>query len=283
VVKLRHGSLFSGIGGIELGFEWAGIETVWQVEINPFSNRVLEARWPGVHRELDVRTAGKHNLEPVDIISGGFPCQDISIGGRKAGLGTADAPTERSGLWFQYHRVVEELRPRWVLIENVSRLRDHGADQVIDDMEGIGYACWPQVVDAESLGAPHGRDRTFIFCCDNAYRDGYLGEIMAGARPVESAASLPPDFQGPLAQAGEKWDYWKHELGSGNDGQDGGAAEPESDAYARGVRAAHGIPDWSHRLKACGNAVVPEIPALFGLFIQQCESRLAEEAQAPVL
>jgi DNA (cytosine-5)-methyltransferase 1 len=266
--------LFSGIGGIDLGFEWAGISTIWGVEIDPFCNQVREARWPQVERFLDVRTVGKHNLAPVDIISGGFPCQDVSGAGRKRGLGTADNPTERSGLWFEYHRVVEELRPRWVLIENVRRLRDHGADRVIDDMEGAGYSCWPQVVDAESVGAPHGRDRVFILCRDDAHGHGDPGDGLAGPGGFGGEAGdapLPPNVQREMEKAREIWDHWKHELGPGNDGADGGAAESKAAAYARGVRDAHGIPSWAHRLKACGNAVVPQIPALIGSFIVRFE------------
>src|SRR5271156_1785407 len=78
-VELTHGSLFSGVGGIDLGFGWAGIKTIWQVERDPFALKVLEKRYPNVPKFTDVRECGKHNLEPVDIISGGFPCQDESI------------------------------------------------------------------------------------------------------------------------------------------------------------------------------------------------------------
>jgi len=107
--KLRHGSLFTGVGGMDLGLEWAGFETVWQVEIDPFARKVLEKHWSGVKRLDDVRKCGRHNLEPVEIITAGFPCQQVSCAGKREGIGTPDSPTERSGLWFQVRRVVAEL------------------------------------------------------------------------------------------------------------------------------------------------------------------------------
>jgi DNA-cytosine methyltransferase len=167
--KLRHGSLFTGVGGVDLGLEWAGFETAWQVEIDPFARRVLEKRWSDVPKFTDVRECGKHNLEPVNIISGGFPCVGISVAGKRRGLGTAGSPTQRSGLWFEYRRIIGELRPRWVLIENVSRLLETAdAGTVLDGLEETGYSWWSRLIDAGALGAPHKRERTFILCHDDA-------------------------------------------------------------------------------------------------------------------
>jgi len=260
---LTHGSLFSGIGGIELGLEWAGFKTLWQVENSDFCNRVLEKRWPNVQRFLDVKSVGQHNLTPVDLISGGFPCQDVSVGagGKARGL-----HRERSGLWFEYARVVRELRPRWVLIENVPNLKNNGADQVVADMEAAGYSCWASVVGADTFGAPFQRRRVFILCRDNAHghRDPRIGDA--------SGWEVSPECQRKVAQACQDWNYWQHELGAGNARSSGDPEEPEPDAYARGVRAVYGVPDWMDRLKACGNACVPVIPALIGSFIQNYEN-----------
>ena len=259
--QLTHGSLFSGIGGIELGLEWAGFETAWQVEIDPFCNQVLEKHWPNVQRFLDVRTVGKHNLKPVHIISGGFPCQDISVGagGKERGL-----HRERSGLWFEYARIVRELLPPWVLIENVPNLKNNGADQVISDMEGAGYSCWASVVGADTFGAPFQRRRVFILCHNNAYGARSTGEGMGGG-------ALSQECEGKVAQACQDWRYWKHELGAGNARSVGGAEESESDSYARGLRAVYGVPDRMDRLKTLGNACTPVIPALIGEFIKEYE------------
>ena len=165
--KLRHGSLFSGVGGMDLGLEWAGFETVWQVEIGDFAVRVLQKHWADVKRFGDITKCGRHNLEPVDIISGGFPCQQISFAGNREGIGTGENPTERSGLWFEFRRIVGEMRPRWVIVENVPGLKNLGADEVLSGMEALGYACWPVVVGAGNLGAPHERQRIWVLCRRN--------------------------------------------------------------------------------------------------------------------
>jgi DNA (cytosine-5)-methyltransferase 1 len=110
------GSLFSGIGGLELGIERAlGARTVWQVEIDPFARSVLERHWPDARRHDDIRAVGSRNLDRVEVICGGFPCQDISLAGKGAGLAGA-----RSGLWTEMARVVGELRPRLVVVPQVA-------------------------------------------------------------------------------------------------------------------------------------------------------------------
>jgi DNA (cytosine-5)-methyltransferase 1 len=152
------GDLFAGIGGMSLGLERAGFTVRWQVETEPYCENILARHWPAVPRRRDVRFAGAANLERVDLIAGGFPCQDISAAGRGVGLEQG----HRSGLWREFARIVRELRPRWVLIENVPALRRRGADTVLGDLEAAGYACWPLVVGARHVGAPHRRDRVWI-------------------------------------------------------------------------------------------------------------------------
>ena len=251
-MALTHGSLFSGIGGIDLGLEWAGFETSWQVEINPFSNKILEKRWPNVQRFLDVNSVGKHNLKPVSLISGGFPCQDISIAGKRAGLAG-----ERSGLWYQYARVISELRPSWVLIENVPRLYSTEVDTVLDHMEKEGYACWPLVLGAWSIGATHKRNRAWILCHTNG--DDGIGNDMGGRW------TLLQTEVGALAQAQQKGQGRLHELVP-RDGVSG------VDTYAGIVRETHGVPGRVDRLRALGNSVVPQIPKLIGDFVTAYEN-----------
>ena len=164
---LTHGSLFTGIGGMDRGLEQAGFVTLWQVENAPYNLRVLNKVWPKVQKFNDVRKCGKHNLERVDIISGGFPCQDVSSAGKGRGLGTPDNPTERSGLWYEFRRIVDELRPPWVLVENVYRLKSNGADRVLANLEALSYTCWPIVVGAENFGAPQERKRLWVLCHRN--------------------------------------------------------------------------------------------------------------------
>ena len=166
--KLTHGSLFTGVGGMDLGLDAAGFKTVWHVEQNPYCLKVLNKHWPNVPKFTDVTKCGRHNLEPVDIISGGYPCQDHSIAGKRRGLGTPESSTKRRGLWYHYLRIIDELRPAWVIIENVPRLiHTADIDIVLSGMEGIGYTCWPTVVGAENLGAPHERKRVWILCHRN--------------------------------------------------------------------------------------------------------------------
>jgi len=263
---LTVGSLFSGIGGIELGLEWAGFKTVWGVENDPFCNKILERRFPGVQRFLDIRSVGKHNLPPVDLVCGGFPCQDVSIGAvfKERGL------HNRSGLWTEYARVVRELRPRWVLVENVPNLKNHGADRVVSDMEEAGYSCWPTVVGADVLGAPYQRRRVFVLCRDNANGNCDIGEDMA------KGWAVPAECERKVAEAIEGWRHWEHELGAGDAGAGGASEQSRADAYARGVRDILGIPDCMDRLKAVGNACTPVIPALIGSFVMHYERRMVE-------
>jgi len=151
------GDLFAGIGGMSLGLERAGFTVRWQVECEPYCENVLARHWPHVARRRDVRFAGAATLERVDLIAGGFPCQDISAAGKGVGLAG-----HRSGLWREYARVIAELAPRWVLVENVPALRRRGGDTVLSDLEALHYAWWPLVVGARHVGAPHRRDRVWI-------------------------------------------------------------------------------------------------------------------------
>lgn len=165
-------SLFSGIGGLDLGLERAGIRTVGQVEIDPWCRRVLAKHWPDVPRHDDVRTAAdwwlKEERPHVDIIFGGFPCQDISNAGRRAGI-----DGERSGLWSEFHGLIRLLRPRWVLLENVAAILARGAGRVLGDLAEIGYDAEWDCVPAAAVGAPHLRDRWFAIAYPHG--DQYQG------------------------------------------------------------------------------------------------------------
>jgi DNA (cytosine-5)-methyltransferase 1 len=156
---LTFGSLFAGIGGFDLGLERAGMECRWQVEIDPFARRVLEKHWPNVMRWDDVKTFPPEQLEKykVDLICGGFPCQDISYAGKGAGI-----DGERSGLWAQYARIIRDLRPRYVVVENVAALLTRGLGRVLGDLAALGYDAEWECLPAAAVGAPHIRDRIFI-------------------------------------------------------------------------------------------------------------------------
>jgi DNA (cytosine-5)-methyltransferase 1 len=155
-LTLTFGSLFAGIEGIGLGLERAGLKCVWQVENDEYCKKVLERHWPGVPRYGDIRET--KDLPYADLICGGFPCQDISTAGKRVGI-----KGKRSGLWFEFARIIGETRPKYVLIENVPPLIHLGLGQVMRDLRVQGYQpLRPILIEAASVGAPHKRERIFI-------------------------------------------------------------------------------------------------------------------------
>lgn len=227
---MKFGSLFAGIGGFDLGLERAGMECVWQVEIDPWCRKVLEKHWPNVKRYEDVRTVGKHNLEPVDLICGGFPCQDISNAGKRAGI-----DGERSGLWSEFHRIICELRPRIVLVENVAALAIRGLDRVLGDLAGIGFDAEWSCISACSMGTAFVRQRMFIVAFPASERQGQL-------RWIE--CTLKGDSERHL-----RW----------------------SEAESRIPRELDAVPDRVERLTALGNAVVPQVAEWIGRRIMEAQ------------
>lgn len=157
-------SLFSGIGGIELAAEWAGFRTVAFVEREPFCQKVLAKHWPGVPIYDDITTFDAEPFRGIDLVTGGFPCQDISAAGKQAGLSG-----ERSGLWFEMLRVVAQARPVFVVAENVANLVSMGIDVCLSGLESEGYAARAVIVPACSVGAVHKRERCFIIARNSHY------------------------------------------------------------------------------------------------------------------
>ena len=154
---LRALSLFSGIGGLDLAAEMAGIKVIGFCEIEPFPVEVLTKRFPGVPIFEDVKKIRGDEFGTVDVIHGGFPCQDLSQAGKQVGLTGA-----RSGLWFEMLRVIHELRPRYVLAENVRGAVNLALDTVYSNLVNEGYKVYPYVIPASAVGAPHQRERLFV-------------------------------------------------------------------------------------------------------------------------
>ena len=267
--------LFSGIGGFSLGLERAGMRTVAFCEIEPFCRRVLAKHWPHVPCYDDVRTLTADRLHAdgitVDVICGGFPCQDISVAGRGAGLAG-----ERSGLWFEYARLIGELRPRYVIVENVAALLSRGLAEVLGTLASLGFDAEWHCIPASYVGAPHRRDRVWIV----AYRDC--------ARSPQPAWCKQDSGLGPVV-GGEVLAYAdaRHELGRGSALQMGWRGFAQEIAL-HGERArtqwlaepdvgrvAHGVSSRVDRLGGLGNAVVPQIPEAIGRAILSAEGRLA--------
>ena len=269
--------LFSGIGGFALGFERAGINTLAFCEVEPYCRAVLAKRWPGKPIHGDVREL--HIARGfADLISGGFPCQDISFAGDGAGLAGS-----RSGLWSEYLRLIEEGRPRWAVIENVSALRSRGLDQVLRQLTAIGYDAEWYCIPASAVGAPHQRDRIWIVAYpgpnpDEPRLEGWLrGELRKCSDELSARAvgAYVPDADVAGQQQHAKLDGRSISAEQGEPGHDADrrscAAWWSSESGIQ--RVADGIPGRVGRLRAIGNSVVPQIPEIIGRAILKWESR----------
>lgn len=305
------GSLFSGIGGIDLGLERAGMTCEWQVENDAYATKVLAKHWSNTPRFGDIRGVGSNELVPVDLIAGGFPCQDISNAGKRAGI-----TGERSGLWSEFYRLICELRPRYVLVENVAALLYRGINRVLGDLAESGYDAEWQMLSAESVGAPHLRERIFIVAypqrpewragqsCRNvsnrqnaewqetAGRSGASGEDGRSwdvAHPMRERQSSiryriparPSDAASSSGTAMAHADRQSLALGE----VFGVHAAAQLTAFERDCstgtgqwavepnvgRVAHGVPRRVDRLRGLGNAVVPQVAEYIGRLIMQKE------------
>ena len=241
---MKIGSLFAGIGGLELGLARAipGARVAWQVEQDPYARAVLAKHWPAVPRYEDVRTVGAHNLSGVDLICGGFPCQDISAAGNQQGIkhGT------RSGLWFEYARIVSELRPRFVVVENVAALLSGGMGIVLGDLAACGYDAIWDCVPAQAVGAHHRRDRVFIF----AWLADFHSARLERHGPAGNAGQVCPQKAASM---------FRRSLGHV------AAWEPEPNVG----RVASGVPRRVDRLRCLGNAVVPQVAEVIGRVVAE--------------
>ena len=257
--------LFSGIGGFALGLQRAGFTTQYFCEIDPYCRRVLAKHWPSVPCFEDVRTLHGSDLGPIDLICGGFPCQDISLAGKGAGLSGS-----RSGLWSEYARLIGEVRPKYVLIENVAALRSRGLDEVLRSLFEIGYDAEWHCIPASAIGAPHRRDRVWIVAYPASKQDRRLQSI--GFQPHIGTGSKSTDVadtnRQPSEQASESTITKQAERDArlGFTGH-GWAPVPRSDWWAIEPavgRVADGISDRVHRLKQLGNSIVPQIAEFIG-------------------
>lgn len=234
--KLTVGSLFAGIGLFELGLEMTGgFETKWQVEIDPYANKVLEKHWPNVTRWDDVKTFPPPATSTwlmhqwnVDVVIGGFPCQDISTAGKGEGLAG-----EKSGLWYEYARIIRTIRPRYVIVENVGALvtRNGGSwfGGVLGALVSLGYDSEWHCIPASAVGALHSRDRVWI----TAYANDN-GELHS---PINAKAQVLPEV---------REDVW----GWSRFAERCGVHDRKSTRL--------------DRLRCLGNAVVPQVAELIG-------------------
>lgn len=289
-MKLTHLSLFSGIGGLDLAAEWAGFQTVGQCEWADYPTKVLEKHWPDVPRWRDIRTLTKESfyertgLRAVDVISGGFPCQPFSTNGKRRGK------EDDRYLWPEMLRVIEEIKPAWVVGENVAGLVSMAIDQVLSDLEAAGYETRAVMVPACGVDAPHRRYRVAIL----AYAQHVAYAQRIGLRP--------DDLQSAYDQIRDHSAYWEKretELGTAGSGcqtlsdansgrleepwMQGLSEEPRVSVADRGWwdvepdvgRVAHGVPSRVDRLRCLGNADMPQQFYLIFQAIADIESQSA--------
>jgi len=302
--KLRVLDLFSGIGGFSLGLErTGGFETVAFCEIEDFPRRVLAKHWPDVPCYRDVRELTAERLAAdgiaVDVICGGFPCQDISTAGKGAGLAG-----ERSGLFYEIARLVSELAPRFIILENVAALLGRGLGDILGTLAALGFDAEWHCIPASALGAPHRRDRIWIVaypgCSLHArelvgrtthepargsqggdegqgqasHRERLRIEPSAGGSALADAISAGQSGSWSLGHASNPAPLIQRQAIDAFHGRVGDFWSVEPDVG----RVANGVPDRSHRLKALGNAVVPQIPELIGRAILEAIATQQEAA-----
>jgi len=246
-------SLFSGIGGLDIAAEWAGFKTVAFCERDRFCKSVLAARWPNVRIYDDVRTIDTSELPAVELVHGGYPCQPFSQAGRRAGH------ADERHLWPAMLRVVQDLRPAWVVGENVTGHIAIGLDSVCDDLEAAGYAVRPVVLPACAAGAPHTRERVFVLA------------HAKGDRLERPARENREPTGGERSKGG--MDAFRSGARVRRDGC-GWGAQPGMGRVVDGLSARM---DRRERLKALGNAVVPlQAYPIFAAIAETYNYRISE-------
>lgn len=279
--RLKIGSLFAGIGGFELGIERAipSAETIWQVEKDKYCQSILKKHWPNAKIYDDVRNITKHNVEPVDILIGGFPCQSISVAGKKEGLQNE----EKSGLWWEMWRIIGELRPRIVVMENVPNVLRLGGLHILGSLAEIGYDAEWTVISARQFGAPHRRKRWFCVAYPNGEQ---LVTMHSGSGTKRSEETTPPrtlDTMDEIIGIGNIANATKSSIQKHTVDARGMESERRPKRRTRQTSWIHetnywkgcapqspfcnladGIPDRVARLKALGNAIVPQCSQYIG-------------------
>ena len=255
---MTHGSLFTGIGGIDLGFEWAGIETKWQVEIDDYCQELLSVRFPHTEKFTDVRKVGSHNLEKVDIISGGFPCPAFSQAGKRGGF-------EQDDLFYEMIRVCNERKPKAIIFENVEGFKKW-AETLRQEIESLGYEWGDAIFDARDFGIPQARRRYFAICIQRRMLPGsqYLWRIQ---RKKDSRfyelQSNNKNAEGRWTPTVKTKEEWRTIF-----------------ADSKRIRKNNGVSSRMDRFRkfGLGNAVVPQIPYIIGKRLKElCQRNQAEK------
>ena len=319
---MRFGSLFSGIGGLDLGLEMAGMECSWMVEVDKFGSQILKHHWPDAEIYGDIYTIDGKELKPVDLICGGFPCQPVSFAGKRAGT------TDERWLWGEFARIIRQVKPRWVVAENVTGLLSANSGrafaEVLRDLAQIGYNAVWNVFPAGGqggVGAPHRRERIFIIAKkitdtnDKRVKRRKRLALVQDGRDSDRVRSTLADtdskskynrsnskdnkkttrIKRQKTRLTNRKSSGKNVANSKRIRQQGSRTsrkwsssethgERQTDnAFTVGIedqwsvepdvgRVAHGIPNRMDRLKALGNAVVPQVAKQIGEMIMEIEN-----------
>ena len=278
--KLQHLDLFSGIGGFSLGLEaTGGFETKAFCDIEEYPRQVLQKHWPHVKQYKDIKELTYDKLkadgiDSIDIITGGYPCQPFSIAGRKKG------EEDPRHLWPEYFRLVKELRPTWVIGENVSGHIKLGLDTVIEDLESEDYSVRPFSISASSIGANHQRERIWILAHsrrsqwpraqlrgenENETREENANQHQRSSSPSSSDVANTNDerLQRQWQSRNQFTSNFNSSCESSDEGQ-GTVGQGWWESEPNMGRVAHGIPKRVDRLKSLGNSLVPQIPYYIG-------------------
>ena len=281
---MRYIDLFSGIGGFHLGLRMAGFEFSWVgfSEIDPYAIKVYEKNFPNAHNLGDITKIDGTKYKDIDLITGGFPCQDISVAGKGAGI-----TGKRSGLWKEMFRLICELRPRYVIVENVPALLGRGLGIVLGDLSSIRFDAEWGIIPAQALGAPHRRDRIWIVAYSASINRWKKTQIrMEPEQNSLDRRKREKDTNSSLSLCKENVaDTQKPDRGRSDDQEYSGGRHQEiggcriSGSWSQYWsiepdvgKLAYGVPDRLAKLKCLGNAVVPQVVAWIG-------KRLIEIAQ----
>jgi DNA (cytosine-5)-methyltransferase 1 len=289
---LTVGSLFSGIGGLDLGLERAGMTVKWQSEIDPYACRVLKKHWPDVPNLGNIKGINWKEVEKVDVICGGYPCQPFSTAGKRNG------EEDPRHLWPWVREAISELRPHYAILENVRGHLSLGGLSVIGELASIGYDAEWRVISAASVGANHKRDRIVIVaysnCCDSS-DGGQCSSVscQGGSRRDDGSGSGSDSREVSVGGTGETSSDvadTQKQCGNGRRNGDifGQSATDWIQGTARGKgchggftnwevepdvgRVAHGIPSRVDRLRGLGNAVVPQVAEIVGRLIMEAHN-----------
>ena len=260
---VKVGSLFSGIGGLDLGLERAGMTVRWQCEIDPYCRRVLVKHWPDVPCYEDVKTIDWTEVEPVDLICGGFPCQPVSLAGKRL------AQEDERWLWPEFARCVRVLRPLFVLVENVPGLLSAGMSDVLGDLASCGYDAEWDCIPAAAVGAPQCRYRVWIVAQQPDVPDTQIftqrPRLCAGEPAEERGRRSSDGGSSHVSGPNCRLCHWRpDEPGRGPERRTATCGHRWWPTESGICGVAHGVPSRVDRLRALGNAVVPQVAEVVG-------------------